>query len=281
ASDVATDKVSVSVVKGDSVTFHTNATMNQQERFKWYFTKDLIARIGGDLNNICTDVKCNNDTERFRDRLKLDHLSGDLIITNISTSDKGDYRLQTFSSKHIGKTFTLDVNDAPAEIKRKTVMEGESVTLDAPKVRNLSDSVTWIFNGTRIAEISGELTKICEDVQCKKRFRHRLKLDNQTGSLLITNTKSTDHGLYQLLTKSRRNHYSTTSIKSFTVSVTRNVKKNDSGLSSGFVAGVCVVAVVLLVIAAVVAGVIYYCQRRYRKGQEIPRNRRGSRQDLI
>ncbi len=75
--------------------------------------------------------------------------------------------------------------------------ESESVTLYTGVV-NPDDVMTWYFNDTRIAEITGDQSKICTDVQCKERFRDRLKLDHQTGSLNITNTRTTDSGLYTL-----------------------------------------------------------------------------------
>ncbi|XP_058615684.1 uncharacterized protein LOC131529798 isoform X2 [Onychostoma macrolepis] len=261
ASDVGTDRVSVFVMKGDSATLHTNITIKQQDRVKWYFTDSLIARLN--LSYICTDVQCNKGTERFRDRLKLDHQSGDLTIMNINTSDAGTYHLKIVSSNsRITRVFEVGVHDVPtAEIKRKTVKEGESVPLDTPEVKNPDNVMTWYFNDTLIAEITGDQSEICRDDQCRERFRDRLKVD-QTGSLTITNTRTTDSGDYKLLIKSSRNHYSTTSIKSFSVSVT------DSGLSPGTVAGIYVavaVAVVLLVAAAV--GVMIYRRRSSRKGK--------------
>ncbi len=81
-------------------------------------------------------------------------------------------------------------------IKRRRVKESESVTLYTGVV-NPDDVMTWYFNDTRIAEITGDQSKICTDDQCKERFRDRLKLD-QTGSLTITDTRTTDSGLYTL-----------------------------------------------------------------------------------
>ncbi|XP_059424813.1 uncharacterized protein LOC132159313 [Carassius carassius] len=268
ASDVATELVSVFVMKGDSVTLHTNITMNQRGRFKWYFIDDLIAQINGDLRYICTDVQCNKEDERFRDRLKLDHQSGDLTIADIITSDRGVYRLQTFQGRHIKKTFNVDVNGVAAEVKRKSVKDGESVTLDTPGVKNPYDVITWCFNDSLIAEITGDQTHICTDVHCEERFRDRLKLD-QTGSLIITHTRSTDSGDYTLKIRSMRNHYSVTSIKSFTVSVT------GSGLSSAAVAGIVGVVLLLLTVVAA-AAVIHYRCRSSIKDEGSPQDRRGS-----
>ncbi len=98
--------------------------------------------------------------------------------------------------------------------------EGEPVTLDPGVVKNTNDVMTWYFNNTLIAEITRDQSKISTDEQCDERFRDRLKLDHQTGSMTITNTRTTDSGDYKLLNKSSRNRYSVTSIMSFSVSVT-------------------------------------------------------------
>ncbi|XDV23528.1 hypothetical protein PO909_028073, partial [Leuciscus waleckii] len=198
---VKTDRVSVSVMEGDSVTLHTDVETNQQEKIKWFFNNTRIAQITVDQSKICTDVQCNEGTERFRDRLKLDHQTGSLTITNITNTDSGVYQLQIISSNTvIGKIFSVTVHDVPgAETdKTKSVKEGESVTLDPGVVKNPKDLMTWYFNDSRLAEITGNQSKICTDVQCKNRFRDRLKLDHQTGSLTITNTRNTDSGVYYL-----------------------------------------------------------------------------------
>ncbi|XP_039538684.1 uncharacterized protein LOC120486610 isoform X2 [Pimephales promelas] len=190
-------------MEGDSVTLNTDVKTNQQEKIKWYFNNTRIAQINGDLSKICTDVQCNNDTDRFRDRLKLDHQTGSLTITNITNTHSGEYKLQIIGSNTISETiFSKTVNDVPAaetnKTKTKSVKEGESVTFDPGVVKNPNDVMTWYFNEARIAEITGDQIKICTDVQCEERFRDRLKLDNQTGSLTITHITNTHSGVYHL-----------------------------------------------------------------------------------
>ncbi len=90
--------MSVSVIEGDSVIFHTGVETNQQEDIKWYFRGVRIAQINGALSFICTDVQCNAGTERFRDRLKLDNQTGSLTIMNITNTDSGLYELKIIRS---------------------------------------------------------------------------------------------------------------------------------------------------------------------------------------
>ncbi|XP_048041430.1 uncharacterized protein LOC125265334 [Megalobrama amblycephala] len=202
-SGVDKDRVSVSVMEGDSVTLNTNVKTNQQEKIKWFFNHTCIAQISDYLSKTCTDVQCNEGTERFRDRLKLDHQTGSLTITIIISTDSGLYKLQIISSNSISeKIFIITVYDVPAAerdaMKRKSVKEGESVTFDPGVIYKARGLMRWYFNDTLIAEITGDQSKICTDVQCDERFRDRLKLDNQTGSLTITNTRNTDSGEYNL-----------------------------------------------------------------------------------
>ncbi|XP_059399352.1 uncharacterized protein LOC132131349 [Carassius carassius] len=252
ASGVDIDEVSA--MEGDSVTLHTDVNTNQREIIRWYFNDIRIAQITGDLRKICTDVECNEGTERFRDRLKLDHQTGSLTITNITNTDSGEYKLLISGSSDSEKIFSVNVHGVSAaqrdKMKRKSVKEGESVTLDSDAVKNPNDLKVWYFNDTRIAQISGDLRKICTDVECNEgteRFRDRLKLDNQTGSLTITNITNTDSGLYTLLIISSRFSI----IKTYSVRVTS---------VPGSSAAVAAVVVSVLLVAA--AGVIYcYCWR--------------------
>ncbi|CAM4659724.1 unnamed protein product [Leuciscus chuanchicus] len=248
------DRVSVSVMEGDSVTLNTGVLTNQQKDIKWYFNDTRIAQITGDLNQTCTDVQCNEGTERFRDRLKLDHQTGSLTITNTTNTHSGVYILEIINT---GKTseniFNISARDPSSaeqdEMKRKSVKEGESVTLD-PGVTKNTNNVMWYFSDTLIAEITGDQSKICTDVQCKERFRDRLKLDHQTGSLTITDTRTTDSAAAAA---------SASVVAVATASASASPVSRISvysGLSPGAVAGI--VAGVLLVAAAVTAAVIYY-----------------------
>uniref|UniRef100_A0A672MST2 Ig-like domain-containing protein n=1 Tax=Sinocyclocheilus grahami TaxID=75366 RepID=A0A672MST2_SINGR len=200
----------VSVMEGDSVILHTDVETNQQEEIRWYFNDTRIAQITEDLSFICTDVQCKYSDERFRDRLKLDYQTGSLTITNTTTTDSGLYHKQVISGSSINQgIFSVTVYEVPAverdEMKRKSVQEGESVTLDTGVIKNPNDLMTWYFNDIRIAEITGDQSHICTDDQCEdadERFRDRLKLDHQTGSLTIRNINTTDSGLYKLQTNS-------------------------------------------------------------------------------
>ncbi|XP_026106637.1 carcinoembryonic antigen-related cell adhesion molecule 2-like [Carassius auratus] len=250
AAGVDEDRAPVSVTEGNSVTLHTDVTTNQQDRIKWYFGKTLIAQITGGQSKICTGVQCK---ERFRDRLELDHQTGSLTIMNINLSDSGEYTLQIISrsilSEKIVHVSVCGVSGEQDEMKRKSVKEGESVTLHPGVGRKANDLMTWYCNGIVIVEITGDQSKICSDADCKDRFGDRLKLDHQTGSLTIMNTTNTDSGEYKLQIRSSSSIV-VTSLKGFSVYITA---VPDSGLSPGAVAGICVA---LLLVVCGVGGVL-------------------------
>ncbi|KAI2644987.1 CD48 antigen [Labeo rohita] len=84
-------------------------------------------------------------------------------------------------------------------VKSVSVMEGDSVTLQTNTELQTEDLMTWTFGhlDTRIAQIIKETGIFSTYDVLDGRFRDRLKLDHQTGSLTITNTRTTDSGLYQ------------------------------------------------------------------------------------
>ncbi|XP_077081448.1 uncharacterized protein LOC143735233 [Siphateles boraxobius] len=272
-SGVDTDGVAVSVMEGDSVTLNTGVETKQQEKIRWYYNDIRIAHINGDLSFICTDVQCNEGTERFKDRLKLDHQTGSLTITNITDTHSGVYKLKIMSSSSDRENiYSVTVHGVSAaerdKMKRKSVMEGESVTLNTGVIQKLNYSLTWYFNDIFIAET--EPSKTCTDVQCKERFRDRLKLDHQTGSLNITNTRNTDSGEYKLQINNTRFSI----IKIFSVSVNA---VPDTGSSSAAVGGICVAVLILLVAGA--AGI--YCHHRSKQRNWTPCDDHHQENDVI
>ncbi|XP_042612034.1 uncharacterized protein LOC122144877 [Cyprinus carpio] len=92
-----------------------------------------------------------------------------------------------------------------------SVMEGDSVTLNTDLTEiHQHEEIVWRFGAEKslIIVIKGEKQFFYG------RFRDRLKLDNQTGSLIITNITTQHTGLYEVkISEGRR------STKSFNVSV--------------------------------------------------------------
>ncbi|XP_067237035.1 uncharacterized protein [Chanodichthys erythropterus] len=220
---------SVSETEGESVTLQTDIKTHGDELIVWRFGDEgkLIAKQ--DLETKSLRLYDDPD-ERFRDRLKLDHQTGSLTITNTRTTDSGVYKVKISSSKQIlQKKFTVTVSrwsssavagivvgvllvlSAAAGVfyyrlkvsellkkMMKTVIEGKSLTLTPGIEINKDDQIQWLFGDekkTVIAEIkrgTGEITVPDE------RFRDRLEMDKKTGSLIITNIRTEDAGVYEL-----------------------------------------------------------------------------------
>ncbi|XP_039520389.1 uncharacterized protein LOC120474294 [Pimephales promelas] len=76
------------------------------------------------------------------------------------------------------------------EVKSVSVTEGESVTLNTDTEIQTDELIAWrTGHNNLIAKIKGNNFE---------RFRDRLTLNEKTGSLTITNTRTTDSGLYKV-----------------------------------------------------------------------------------
>ncbi|KAG1929407.1 hypothetical protein F2P79_022962 [Pimephales promelas] len=77
-------------------------------------------------------------------------------------------------------------------VKSVSVTEGESVTLNTDTEIQTDELIMWRtgHNNSLIAKIKGNIFE---------RFRDRLTLNEKTGSLTITNTRTTDSGLYRVI----------------------------------------------------------------------------------
>ncbi|XDV22962.1 hypothetical protein PO909_027703 [Leuciscus waleckii] len=187
-------------MEGDSVSLNSGLTeMKDDDVIQWRF---------GDENTVIAEINVTVDRitvyddvldGRFRDRLKLDNQTGSLTITNTRAEHEGYYDLQINSEIRV--SFRLIVIDSV--LKFVSVNEGDSVSLNSDLTEMKDDDVIqWKFGdeNTLIAEINVTADRITvyDDV-LDGRFRDRLKLDNQTGSLTITNTTTEHAGVYQLM----------------------------------------------------------------------------------
>uniref|UniRef100_A0A9J8CBE3 Ig-like domain-containing protein n=1 Tax=Cyprinus carpio carpio TaxID=630221 RepID=A0A9J8CBE3_CYPCA len=92
------------------------------------------------------------------------------------------------------------------EVKSVTESEGNSVTLESGLTEIKTNHViTWKFGQTEtpIAQINKAAEKFDTYDGPDERFKGRLQLDHQTGSLTITDTRTTDSGLYQVIINER------------------------------------------------------------------------------
>uniref|UniRef100_A0A673HLP9 Ig-like domain-containing protein n=1 Tax=Sinocyclocheilus rhinocerous TaxID=307959 RepID=A0A673HLP9_9TELE len=119
--------------------------------------------------------------------------------------------------------------------KTVSVMEGESVTLHTDIRRYDAKFDRYYMNYMEWSRFRPEESRNVRIIQLDvktgdvryyydERFRDRLQMDNQTGSLTIRNIRTTDSGLYQM--------YSTFSVESFNVTVYGSSQQNCSLLCS-------------------------------------------------
>uniref|UniRef100_A0A8C1QQT0 Immunoglobulin domain-containing protein n=1 Tax=Cyprinus carpio TaxID=7962 RepID=A0A8C1QQT0_CYPCA len=181
------------VKPGDSVTLNSGLTeMKDDDEIQWRFgyVNTLIAEINKQADNMTVYEDVLDG--RFRNRLKLDNQTGSLTITNIRHEHTGIYKLER---KSLGKSFSLVIID---EISMK---EGDSLTLNSGLTEIKDDEIQWklVLEDILIAKIKKQTNGITvyEEI-LDERFRDRLKLDNQTGSLTITNITTEHAGVYEL-----------------------------------------------------------------------------------
>ncbi len=86
------------------------------------------------------------------------------------------------------------------EEKSVLVLEGDSVTLNSSRTEIMDDNlIHWRFEKYLIAELNkrGDSMTVYDDV-LDGRFRDRLKLDKQTGSLIIADIRMKHAGFYKV-----------------------------------------------------------------------------------
>ncbi|KAI7789607.1 hypothetical protein IRJ41_007728 [Triplophysa rosa] len=101
--------VPVIAYEGESVTLNTESEIQRDSEIKW-ISEDKTILVTG-KNGVVRETKCTDD-ERFRDRLKMNHQTGDLTITDTRQTDAGLYTLQINSDGKISnRIFCVYVRD--------------------------------------------------------------------------------------------------------------------------------------------------------------------------
>uniref|UniRef100_A0A8C2FUJ4 Ig-like domain-containing protein n=1 Tax=Cyprinus carpio TaxID=7962 RepID=A0A8C2FUJ4_CYPCA len=100
---------SVSVTEGDSVTLHNDITECRDCRTVWAFGASETSLIAYIKRNKQIFSTYDGPDGRFRDRLKLDHQTGSLTITNTRTEHAGLYKLLINGAKLLTKKFNVSV----------------------------------------------------------------------------------------------------------------------------------------------------------------------------
>ncbi|TRY74116.1 hypothetical protein DNTS_026666, partial [Danionella cerebrum] len=155
----------------------------------WYFKTQLIAEMFENVPEVNMDESFH---ETFRDKLKLEEQSGSLTISNISTACSGDYMLWIMRDDNDPPFFVVTVRSAsPAEqheMKNKSVTEGDPLSLDSSDIyrgKIGAERVKWFFNGSPMEPEPQEIG----DVPL---------VDSSSGSLIISNTRISDSGEYEV-----------------------------------------------------------------------------------
>jgi len=96
-----------------------------------------------------------------------------------------------------------DTDIDASEAEMKTVSVNDVVILQTDVTETHGDElIVWRFERKLIAKCDIEANSLTKDTD--ERFRDRLQLDNQTGSLNITNSRTTDSGVYTVKISSNK-----------------------------------------------------------------------------
>ncbi|XP_039525919.1 uncharacterized protein LOC120478192 [Pimephales promelas] len=189
-----------SATKGESVTLNSGLTeIKDDDVIQWMLDDDKNEILIAEINVTADRIAVYDDVldGRFRDRLKLNKHTGSLTITNITTEHAGYYKRY---AQQIKSKWGSDSEVLLSVFVEISVMEGESLTInsDITEIKRY-EWIRWIFGDENIliAEIDGDRIAVYDDYL--GRFRDRLKLNNQTGSLTITNITTEQAGDYKLI----------------------------------------------------------------------------------
>ncbi|XP_073721595.1 uncharacterized protein [Misgurnus anguillicaudatus] len=183
---------------GKFVNLKTKVTdIKRDDVIEWRFKGTLIAEINP-ANNIFSTY--DGDDDLFRDKLELNHQTGDLTIKDFREEHKGDYRLKIIrGGKTLERNLSVSIRLTGEIAGKLFTREGVSVDLDTylNDIKRV-EKIEWRFNETLIAEINpaNNIFSIYDDDY--DLFRGKLKLNHRTGDLNIKNLRDEHEGLYEV-----------------------------------------------------------------------------------
>ncbi|XP_051760720.1 uncharacterized protein LOC127517971 isoform X7 [Ctenopharyngodon idella] len=202
---VAVNLKKISAKEGDTITLRTNTVVQRKDQLEWTFGDEnsIIAEIKGGIGKISTfDIADGS----FKDRLGLDEKTGSLTIKNTTAEHAGVYTLKLVTSK----ATAIRRCDVVVRMLKILGKKGNNVTLNPDTEIQRDDLILWMFGDedNLIAQLTGE-TKETTYADADERFRDKLQLDKNTGSLTIRNITSKNSGPYklQIISCSTRSFY--------------------------------------------------------------------------
>ncbi|XP_053475460.1 hepatocyte cell adhesion molecule [Ictalurus furcatus] len=117
------ETVTLQEVEGTTITLHTGITGIQSDaQILWFYGPEKAEEKI--LNSLVTKGETVTEiSERFKERLQLDRISGALTIRNISRNHSGVYLLQVITGRTSSRTFSVSVYapvSTPVIIKRES-----------------------------------------------------------------------------------------------------------------------------------------------------------------
>ncbi|XP_060744242.1 CD48 antigen-like [Tachysurus vachellii] len=151
------EMVTLQEVEGTTITLHTGITGIQSDaQIMWIYgpekAEKRILNSYVHKGEIFTDI-----SERFKERLQLDRISGALTIRNISRTDSGVYSLQVMNGSTLSRTFNVSVY-APVstpviinERGKRSVFSTESCFLLCSVENGEDVKLSWYRENERIS----------------------------------------------------------------------------------------------------------------------------------
>ncbi|KAK3507384.1 hypothetical protein QTP70_016048, partial [Hemibagrus guttatus] len=203
--DAGDETLTLQEVEGTTITLHTGITGIQSDaQIQWFYGPEKAEKKI--LNSqVFKGETVTEISERFKERLQLDRISGALTIRNISRNDSGVYLVQVITERLSSRTFSVSVYGLLCEAGDETLtlqeVEGTTITLHTGITGIQSDAqIVWLYGPEKAEKkiLNSQVFKGETVTEISERFKERLQLDRISGALTIRNISRNDSGVYML-----------------------------------------------------------------------------------